>query len=234
MTDVLVIDIGAGTTDLCRMHGTVPADEDQISFQIAGDAVDKKLLDLIKERYPEAQVTQNMCKQFKELYGFVSDTKDRVVVTIPVNGKPTPHDITDQLKQACELLVQPILDGIHELVQTFDPEFQDRLRNNVILSGGGGLLRGLNKRIEDGLTQTVGSAHVSVVEEPLYAGANGALQLAALRPRPRCARAGTWPMSCSFTRPRQTRSCCAWARTRPVAARTTASPRSNCRPARRR
>jgi rod shape-determining protein MreB len=178
MSDVLVIDIGAGTTDLCRMHGTVPADEDQLSFQIAGDGVDTKLLDLIKQRYPEAQVTQNMCKQFKELYGFVSDTKDRVVVTIPVAGKPTPHDITDQLRQACELLVQPILDAIHELIKTFDPEFQDRLRNNIILSGGGGLLRGLNKRIEDGLAQTVGSAHVSVVEEPLYAGATGALQLA--------------------------------------------------------
>ena len=24
MSDILVIDIGAGTTDLCRMHGTVP------------------------------------------------------------------------------------------------------------------------------------------------------------------------------------------------------------------
>src|SRR5438309_2161597 len=32
MSDVLVVDIGAGTTDLCRMHGTVPSDEDEISL----------------------------------------------------------------------------------------------------------------------------------------------------------------------------------------------------------
>ena len=30
MSDILVIDIGAGTTDLCRMHGTVPGPDDEI------------------------------------------------------------------------------------------------------------------------------------------------------------------------------------------------------------
>jgi rod shape-determining protein MreB and related proteins len=177
MSDVLVVDIGAGTTDLVRMHGTVPGDEDQVSFTIAGDEVDQTLFDLIKKRYPEAQLTINMCKQFKELYGYVSDSKDKVEVMIPVDGKPTPHDITAEMKQACEILIKPILDGIHKLIATFNPEFQDRLRNNIILAGGGSLVDGLNKRIEDGL-ESVGGGKVTVVEEPLYAGANGALQLA--------------------------------------------------------
>ena len=44
MSDVLVIDIGAGTTDLCRMHGTVPTEEDEVSYPIAGDAVDTQAL----------------------------------------------------------------------------------------------------------------------------------------------------------------------------------------------
>jgi rod shape-determining protein MreB and related proteins len=177
MSDVLVVDIGAGTTDLVRMHGTVPADEDQVSFTIAGDACDEKLFELIKKKYPNAQLTINMCKQFKELYGYVSDTKDKVEVIIPVDGKPTPHDITIEMKEACEILVKPILDGIHKLIASFNPEFQDRLRNNIILAGGGSQVRGLNKRIEDGL-DSVGGGKVTVVDEPLYAGANGALQLA--------------------------------------------------------
>lgn len=175
--DVLVIDIGAGTTDLCRMHGTVPGDDDQISLPVAGDHVDQKLYELIKERYPEVQLTINMCRQFKELYGFVSSAQDKIEVTIPVDGKPTPHDITKEVKQASEILINPILDAIHKLVSTFDPEFQEKLRNNIILSGGGGLLDGLNKRIEDGL-ERVGGGHVTVVEDPLYAGAAGSLQLA--------------------------------------------------------
>ncbi len=177
MSDVLVIDIGAGTTDLCRMHGTVPSEEDEISIPIAGDAIDQKLFDLIMQKFPKAQLTVNMCKVFKEQYGYVSETKDKIEVIIPVDGKPTPHDITDIMKQACEILVDPILKAIHKLVSTFNPEFQDRVRNNILLSGGGGLMRGLNKRIEDGL-DTVGGGKVTIVEEPLYAGANGALQLA--------------------------------------------------------
>lgn len=177
MSDIMVIDIGAGTTDLCRMHGTVPTDEDQISFPVAGDAVDEKLHELIKAKYPQAQLTVNMCKNFKEQYGFVSDTRDKVEVMIPVDGKPTPHDITNELKQACEILVGPIVEGIHKLVSSFNPEFQERLRNNVVLSGGGGLLDGLNKRIEDAMA-AIGGGKVTVVDEPLYAGANGALQLA--------------------------------------------------------
>jgi rod shape-determining protein MreB len=177
MSDVLVIDIGAGTTDLCRMHGTVPSEEDEISYTVAGDAVDQKLWELLMARYPNAQLTVNMCKTFKEQYGFVSDAKDRVEVMIPVDGTPTQHDITIELKQACDILVNPIVEGIRKLVSSFNPEFQEKLRHNVVLSGGGGLLDGLNKRIEDAM-KVIGGGHVVVVEEPLYAGANGALQLA--------------------------------------------------------
>ena len=76
------------------MHGTVPTEEDEISYPIAGDAVDHKLYELIQAKYPKAQLTQNMCKTFKEQYGFVTDAKDKIEVMIPVDGKPTPHDIT--------------------------------------------------------------------------------------------------------------------------------------------
>ncbi len=177
MSDVLVIDIGAGTTDLCRMHGTVPGPEDEITYPIAGDAIDQKLFDLIKAKYPAAQLTINMCKTFKETYGYVSDTKDKIEVIIPVDGKPIPHDITDLMKQACEILIDPIVTGIHKLVSTFNPEFQEKLRQNIVLSGGGGQMDGLDKRVMEGM-KAYGGGKVTVVEEPLYAGANGALQLA--------------------------------------------------------
>lgn len=177
INETLVVDIGAGTIDLCRMHGTVPGDDDQLSLPGAGDAVDQKLFELIKETYPQAQLTVNMCTQWKEQYGFVRDSSDTIEVLIPVNGKPTPHDITKQLRAACSILIQPILDGIHKLVASYDPEFQERLRNNIILSGGGGLLDGLTFKIQEGL-DTVGGGHVTHVEEPMYAGATGALQLA--------------------------------------------------------
>ena len=177
ISDVLVIDIGAGTTDLCRMHGTVPGDDDQLSLDIAGDAIDRKLYDLILAEYPQAQLTVNMCKQMKEQYGFVRDVNDTIEVTIPVDGKPVKHDVTKLLNQACSIIIEPILEGIHTLVASFNPEFQERLRNNIIVSGGGGLLDGLTLKIEEGLS-SLGGGHVTHVDEPLFAGASGALQLA--------------------------------------------------------
>ncbi len=181
ITDTLVIDIGAGTTDLCRMHGTVPGDEDQLSLDVAGDAIDQKLYDLIMEAYPDAQLTVNMCKEMKEQYGFVRDSSDKIEVPIPVNGKPVMHDVTEQLNKACSIIIKPILDGIHKLVASFNPEFQERLRHNIILSGGGGLLDGLTLKIEEGLT-AVGGGNVTHVDEPMYAGASGALKLASDMP----------------------------------------------------
>lgn len=177
ISDVLVVDIGAGTTDLCRMHGTVPGDDDQTTIDIAGDNVDAKLLELINKTYPNASVNMTMVKKIKEKFGFVHTAKDKIEVEFPVDGKPTPHDITDLVREACTILVDPIVGAIHKLIATFDPEFQQQLRENIILSGGGGLMDGLNKAIEDKL-EIVGGASVTVVEEPLYAGSNGALQLA--------------------------------------------------------
>jgi rod shape-determining protein MreB len=177
INESLVVDIGAGTIDLCRMHGTVPADDDQLSLTDAGDAVDQKLFELLTEAYPESQLTVNMCTRWKEQFGFVRDANDTIEVLIPVNGKPVPHNITKQLSTACSILIQPILEGIHKLVASFNPEFQERLRNNIILSGGGGQLDGLTLKIQDGL-DTVGGGCVTHVEEPMYAGAAGALQLA--------------------------------------------------------
>ncbi|MFT5689976.1 MAG: rod shape-determining protein MreB, partial [Planctomycetota bacterium] len=65
LEDVLVVDIGAGTTDLCRMHGTMPEDSDQITVTYAGDFVDGALTDNIKKSHPDAQFTTQMIKQIK-------------------------------------------------------------------------------------------------------------------------------------------------------------------------
>jgi rod shape-determining protein MreB len=177
----LIVDIGAGTTDLCRMHGSLPTPEDQITFPIAGDAVDEALLKKIRQRHAKAQVTITMVKELKERSSSLVDGKDRVVGRFPVDGVPTDHDVTDEMKEACTLLVDPIVDAIRKLIATYHPEFQDKIRQNVVLSGGGCLLPGLGRRIEEKLAP-FGGGRVTSVEEPLYAGADGALRLSADMP----------------------------------------------------
>jgi hypothetical protein len=50
-----------------------------------------------------------------------------------------------------------IVEGIQELVATFNPQFQERLRHNIVLQRRrGGQMDGLNKRVEDGLASIGG------------------------------------------------------------------------------
>ncbi len=178
----LVVDIGAGTVDLCRLHGTLPQEKDQITLDEAGDFVDEKLSSLIHKKYPKAQFNVNMVRKLKEQYGFVSDHADRVTARFPVEGRPKDFDITDELRTACRTVVPGIVDSIAELIATYDPEFQEAIRSKVILAGGGSQMTGLPKLIEEAMDELGGSG-VTCVEEPVFAGASGALKMAQRMPK---------------------------------------------------
>jgi len=177
LDEALVIDIGAGTIDLCRMHGTMPDAEDQITLDKAGDHIDWTLFESIKAAHPEAQFTIQMIKEIKEHFSSLEDVIDPIKVTLPVNGRPTEFDITKEMKEACATIVKPMVHALNRLIATFDPEFQALLRNNVLLGGGGSLIPGLDRVLERAIDE-LGGGRVKKVAEPLYAGANGALKIA--------------------------------------------------------
>lgn len=178
LEDVLVVDIGAGTTDLCRMHGTMPEEADQVMYDIAGDAVDAALAKAIEASCPGAQFTTQMIKDIKERFGFVGDAPERCMVDLPVDGKPTTFDLTEEVRGACAILIDPIVEGITKLIRTFDPEFQNKLKSRVLLAGGGSMVKGLDSAVEKAMKARLGSGKVIRIEEPIYGGANGALKIA--------------------------------------------------------
>jgi rod shape-determining protein MreB and related proteins len=173
----MVIDIGAGTTDFCVMKGRYPTEEDQRTLTIAGDSIDGHLLKLIEERYPQANVTIFMVREWKERSSFVGDPKDRALATAPVKGVPTELDITAEVRAACETLLGPTIETMLDLLSKVEPEFQERVRNNIILSGGGGLIRGLPEALEAALKQ-VGGGRVKYMDDPVFVGSDGGLALA--------------------------------------------------------
>src|SRR5436305_6940198 len=173
----MIIDIGAGTTDFCVMKGRYPTEEDQRTLTIAGDSIDTHLLKLIEERYPEANVTIFMVREWKEKFSFVGSSAQRAIVTAPVQGVPTELDITNEIKTACETILPPIVETMLDLLARVEPEFQERVRNNIIVSGGGGLIRGLSVALEEALKQ-VGGGKVRYMEDPVFIGSDGGLALA--------------------------------------------------------
>ncbi|MBI5641315.1 MAG: rod shape-determining protein [Nitrospirae bacterium] len=177
LNNSLVIDIGAGTTDFCIMHGTIPSEEDQKTILNAGDYIDDQLYSYLSEKYPNARFNKNMVRQFKEQFSFVGDMPDEIKVEIPVDGKPVLHDIKNEIRRACESILPALVEATTEMIARFDPEFQIKIKNNIVLAGGGSLIRGLREYLQDSLKE-YGPCSVTSVNDPLFAGSDGALKLA--------------------------------------------------------
>jgi rod shape-determining protein MreB len=181
LSDTLVVDIGAGTIDICPIYGTFPREDEQVTVPLGGDYVDEQFYNLLRKKYPEAQVSLNMAREIKEKYGFVHDVDEKAVVSLPVEGKPRQFDVTEPLKAACKMIVPPILQGLRDVIARFDPEFQQRMLYNIVLGGGGSQLKGLDRVIEEALKE-YGGAKVKRVYDAVFAGAVGALKLAMTMP----------------------------------------------------
>ncbi|MCX7418464.1 MAG: rod shape-determining protein [Planctomycetia bacterium] len=177
LNDTLVVDIGAGTIDLCPMFGTYPAEDDQVTLSLGGDMIDEAFLSNMQAAYPEVQLTANMAREIKEKFGFVHDLNEKAIVTLTAKGRPKQYDVTKPLKDACNTIVQPIVEGLYEVIAKLDPEYQRRMLNNILLGGGGSQLRGLDNLIEQGLNE-LGGGKVKKVYDSVLAGASGALKLA--------------------------------------------------------
>jgi rod shape-determining protein MreB and related proteins len=177
LNNAMVIDIGAGTMDFCIMRGTMPCEEDQRTILTAGDYIDQQLQTLLQERYPSADFTLNMVRQFKEQFSFVGEPQHPVVIELPVDGKPTAHDITAEMRRACESILPGMVETTLELIAGFNPEFQKKVRNNIILAGGGSQICGLRDYLE-AVLRDYGPCSVRSTVDPLFGGANGALALA--------------------------------------------------------
>lgn len=173
----LIIDIGAGTVDFCVMHGALPGEEDQRTLTTGGDFIDRRLLALLRERHPQATFTETWVRTLKEQHGFVGEAGGPVKVKVPVEGRFTELDLTQEVRQACEAILEPIAETTIDLVRRYDADFQEKVRRHVVLAGGGSQIRGIAEALEAAL-QPYGGFRITTVQDPLYAGADGALALA--------------------------------------------------------
>jgi len=174
----LVIDIGAGTTDICRVYGTIPEPEDQLHMAYAGDYIDDQLIEEIQKKYHGAQITKDMARRWKEEHSFTKAKmpKKPVLVDFSVEGKAMRLDITDCIATACETIIDPIVSNVKSLISSANPEYHNQFRQNMILGGGGSGIKGLGAMIESKLSD-LGKVKVHTVDDPVKLGALGGLRL---------------------------------------------------------
>lgn len=176
--NAVVIDIGAGTADMCRVYGTIPGPEDQLHNSYAGDHIDRALIEAIATKYAGSQVTKDMARRWKEEHGFVTghEPEQPIIVDFSVEGKAMSLDITDCVAAACDSVVEPIIGGVKALIADSNPEYQKKFRTNMIVGGGGSGIRGIGEAFSIRL-QELGDVEVHTVEDSIRLGAIGGLRL---------------------------------------------------------
>jgi len=174
--EVLICDLGAGTIDLVRIAGSFPEEEDQITLTTAGNFLDDLLISGILAEFPDVQITKQIIKKLKEKYGFVYSS-EKIEVTLTEAGKPKLYDVTKVMQESCTKFTEPICNAVQKLISNFDPEFQDKLRSNIIVAGGGSRLKGIDTAIEKGLVE-YGGGEATTVQDAEFAGAEGSLKMA--------------------------------------------------------
>jgi rod shape-determining protein MreB len=147
----LIVDIGAGTTDLCLVRGYFPTSDDQISFPKAGNFVDDMLYQGICRRYPDLKLTRVSITQLKEKHSFVKGYLRDSKVKVYVDGRPQILDFGEIIQDSCDQLTPFILKGIKELLSRCDSDSIVEVMQNIIITGGGSEIHGLCEKIESEL-----------------------------------------------------------------------------------
>jgi rod shape-determining protein MreB len=177
LSNCIIIDLGAGTIDLCAMKGSLPGPDAQVSLLKGGDYLDERLETAISRRYPQVQLTRNLVQSLKETHAFVGAAAEPVTVSLRAQGRPARYDLTSEMRLVCESIVPEIIEGLAGLIKSFDPDDQQSALQNIYLAGGGARIRGLAEMIGAGLGE-YGPVNVTPVDDPEYAGAAGALRMA--------------------------------------------------------
>lgn len=167
----LVVDIGGGTTEIgvISLGGIISAK----SVRVAGDKIDASIVNYVKEKY-SLLISERAAEEIKiEIGTAVQQQKD---LTYTVKGKDqisgllSSVDLTSEdVREAIKDSIREIADALKFVLESIQPEVAaDIVENGVVLTGGGALIRGLDKYLSD----TV-KLPVFVADEPLLCVANG-------------------------------------------------------------
>lgn len=162
---IMVIDIGGGTSEIAviALNGIVH----HTSVRIAGDELDEAIVMYLKKNY-NLLIGELTAEEIKIRIGSAFPLEKEI--SMEVKGRDLVAGVPKNLKlssvQVREALVEPIdaiVEAVRQSLERTPPELaSDILERGIILTGGGALLRGLDKRLRDETNLPVNSS-----EDPL-------------------------------------------------------------------
>ena len=167
----MVIDIGGGTTDIAviSLGGAVVSD----SIKIGGDKFDTSIAEYIKKKH-NLLIGERSAEKLKIEIGTAKKDSEERTMKISgrniIKGLPETIEISSvEIADALEDCIKQIIAVTRGVLEKTPPELAaDISTSGIVMTGGGALLRNLNKRIEEST-----GIKVIVADEPLSCVARG-------------------------------------------------------------
>jgi len=148
----MVVDIGGGTTEAAII--ALSATAYQESLRVAGDEMDEAIVNFIKQEH-QLIIGPYEAESIKMKIGSAAPLKEKMTFTArgkdQVTGAPKAVVVDDeQIRLALKEPVKAIVDVVHRALEQISPQLAaDIYDSGLMITGGGALLRGLDRRIAD-------------------------------------------------------------------------------------
>ncbi len=147
----MIVDIGGGTSDIAviSLGGIVVHD----SIKVAGDEFDQAIIKYIRKNY-SLVIGERTAEETKKRIGCVCPQPQDETMVIKGRSLKTglPDKITVTSSEIMEALAEPamtIVNGVKGVLELTPPEILgDIILNGILFTGGGSLIKGLDKLLE--------------------------------------------------------------------------------------
>lgn len=164
-TGNMIVDIGGGTTDIAiiSLGGVVVSK----NLKIAGDKLNQDIVRYIRDEH-KLLIGEMAAEQVKMSIGSAYPTEERMEDILRgrdlLSGLPKEITVTDQeIHEAISHSLSSLVEAIKAAIELTPPELvSDLIKNGIVFTGGGSLLKGF-----DTLVEKETKIPVRVAEDPL-------------------------------------------------------------------
>ncbi|MGC8762651.1 MAG: rod shape-determining protein [Acidobacteriota bacterium] len=151
-TGNMIVDIGGGTTDVAviSMAGIVYSR----TVRVAGNEMDEAVIQFIKKKY-NLLIGERTAEEIKIRIGSAYPLEKEETMEVKgrdlVDGIPKTLAVTsEEIREALSETVSIIIDAVKQALEQTPPELAaDIVDRGIVLTGGGALLRNLDKRLRE-------------------------------------------------------------------------------------
>jgi rod shape-determining protein MreB and related proteins len=171
----MVVDIGGGTTGIAVISlGDIVIDK---TIKVGGDEMNQDIVSYAKQKY-NMLIGERTAEDIKIALGSAAPLDDEKVVDLQgrdlLSGLPKSVEISSiEIREAIMPTIDIITQAVKDAIEETPPELvSDILVSGLHLSGGGALIKNLNKLWEEKLR-----IPIKIVDEPLSTVARGTAEM---------------------------------------------------------